>query len=156
VSVRALADILHDGKDESDKTDGDSGTIDATARVFPFNAHSSCSSSSSSNDDNLRAEWTRIQDLHDLRLAIAALADAKSMPITWPTSSHNGIKSFQVSNMTYDNNAEIGNSALQDDDGLAQKNVQDDLEAFLSSTDHLATHAAGAAGESDEEDEEYE
>lgn len=36
------------------------------------------------------------------------------------------------------------------------KKVQDDLEAFLSSTDHLATHAAGSAGENDEEDEEYE
>jgi RNA recognition motif-containing protein len=57
--------------------------------------------------------------------------------------------------MTYDND-DNGNRALEDDDGLAQKKVQDDLEAFLSSTDHLAPHAAAGAAADESDDEEYE
>lgn len=154
VSTRVLANILHDGSSESDSNNNDldnGGTIDVTTRVFPSN------NAISSEDGKIHAEWTSIQDLSNLQLAMEALADVKSMPTIWPTAASNDINSLQITNMTYDNDNEIGNSSLEDGDGLqAQKQVQDDLEAFLSSTDHLATHAAGAVGESDEEDEEYE
>jgi hypothetical protein len=58
----------------------------------------------------------------------------------------------QVANMTYDDG---DGDVAQEGNGATSKQVSDDLEAFLASTDHLAPHtAAAAAGDDDESDEE--
>jgi len=142
VSTRVLADLLNDKSDS-----GDEGKIDEKTRVFPFN------SNNDGGDGSGSGEWTRIQDLTYLQLAIEALTEVKSMPTSWP--SNNDEKQIeQVENMTYDD-GETENGA-QDDIGVTQQKVNDDLEAFLSSTDHLAPHAAAAGAADDSDEEEYE
>lgn len=147
VSTRVLADILHDENSKNGIDENDNGgKIDMSARVFQSHR---CSSS---DDRNIHAEWTRIQDLQDLRLAMEAVTEVTPMPTSWPATDNTDIQSAQVSIMTYENDEENGNSSLEAaDDGLMHKKIQDDLETFLLSTDHLATHAAQAANESDEE-----
>jgi HIV Tat-specific factor 1 len=146
VSTRELANIMNGNSGEDDDNDNDNkkGEIEATTRIFP--------STVSSENDDANGEWKPIQDSHYLQLAIEALAEVTSMPTTWPTNNDEIIDSEQVATMTYDN-IENEDSALEID-GLPLQNVHDDLEAFLSSTDHLARHASVTANGSEEEEEE--
>jgi RNA recognition motif-containing protein len=82
-------------------------------------------------------EWRRIDDLLDLQMAIEALTES-TMPTVWPAD-----EGEQSTN-------EEGDQAIQNE---KQKQISQELEAFLASTDHLAQHVAG--GDNDEE-EEYE
>mmetsp|Transcript_26789 Transcript_26789/g.56568 ORF Transcript_26789/g.56568 Transcript_26789/m.56568 type:complete len:634 (-) Transcript_26789:129-2030(-) len=139
VSTRILVDFL--GSNTTDDSDGDEADrIDETTRVFPTN---------SSQSDNV--EWARIQDLANLKVAMEALTEVKAMPKTWPADGNENME--QVANMTYDN-------VDDNDQGVMQQKVSDDLEAFLSSTDHLAPHAAAGAGgpgdDGESDEEEYE
>jgi HIV Tat-specific factor 1 len=106
-----------------------SEAIDRTTRVFE----------SSQND----GQWKSMDNLPDLLLAIDALAD-NAMPTSWPADSDGD----QIDNMTYDN-------SQADDAGIdetTQQEISTELQAFLSSTDHLANHTT----QDDENDEEYE
>jgi len=143
VSTRILADLLVN--DDTNNNGDEKGEIDEKTRVFPTNSNDSSGSGS--------GEWTRIQDLANLQLAMEALTEVKSMPESWPSNDNDG-NMDQVANMTYDNGD--NDNGAQEDNGVTQQKVNDDLEAFLSSTDHLAPHAAGAgaAGDDDESDEE--
>ena len=135
VSTRILADLLSNnmGASENGKD-----KIDTKTRVFPA--------------DN-SGEWKHIQDLSNLQLAIEALTEVKSMPSTWPAADNDGDKETErdVAAMTYDDDGNGDNTA-----GISQQQVNDDLEAFLTSTDHLAPHASVAAGNADSDEEEYE
>ncbi|KAL7536275.1 hypothetical protein ACHAXR_007039 [Thalassiosira sp. AJA248-18] len=137
VSTRILANLLND--------EGDECKIDEKTRVFP-SVDNDCSGSG--------REWARIQDSSHLQLAIEALTEMKSMPTTWPAAANGDGNVEPVADMTYDN----GENGIEDNDGVTQQKMSDDLEAFLTSTDHLAPHAAGAGGaagddvESDEEE----
>ena len=129
VSTRDITDLLKNGE---------GSVIDANTRVF-------CQSSDGSG------EWTRIQDLSFLQLAIEALSEVTSMPVNWPSNEDDDNNLDKVANMTYvDGGTEDG--ATKEDDDVTQQKVHDELEAFLTSTDHLAPHAA--TGEGDESDEE--
>lgn len=136
VSTRVLADLLR----------ACTRPLETNARVYP--------SESNTNDGDGGGEWTHIQDYTYLLLAIEALTEVTSMPTTWP-SNEDETNTQEVEAMTY----ESGDNDVQgvhEDDDITQRKVKDDLEAFLSSTDHLAPHAAGAAGEGESDDEEYE
>lgn len=138
VSTRILADLLSDCNG-----DEGGGKLETNARVYP---------SENNGDGGGGGEWTRIQDYNYLRLAIEALTEVTSMPTAWP-SNEDETNMQEVATMTYEFGEDDALGAQEDDD-LTNRKVKDDLEAFLSSTDHLAPHAAGAADESD--DEEYE
>ena len=134
VSTRDITDLL---------TNGEGSVIDANTRVF-------CQSSDGGSS-NGSGEWTRIQDLSFLQLAIEALSEVTSMPVNWPSNEDDDNNLDKVANMTYvDGGTEDG--ATKEDDDVTQQKVHDELEAFLTSTDHLAPHAA--TGEGDESDEE--
>ena len=134
VSTRDLADLLKNGE---------GSVIDENTRVF-------CQSNDGGSS-NGSGEWTCIQDLSSLQLAIEALSEVKTMPVNWPSNEDDDNNMDKVANMTYvDGGTEDG--ATKEDDDVTQQKVHDELEAFLTSTDHLAPHAA--TGEGDESDEE--
>ena len=134
VSTRDITDLLKNGE---------GSVIDENTRVF-------CQSNDGGSS-NGSGEWTRIQDLSFLQLAIEALSEVTSMPVNWPSNEDDDNNLDKVANMTYvDGGTEDG--ATKEDDDVTQQKVHDELEAFLTSTDHLAPHAA--TGEGDESDEE--
>lgn len=134
VSTRDITDLLKNGE---------GSVIDENTRVF-------CQSNDGGSS-NGSGEWTRIQDLSFLQLAIEALSEVTSMPVNWPSNEDDDNNMDKVANMTYvDGGTEDG--ATKEDDDVTQQKVHDELEAFLTSTDHLAPHAA--TGEGDESDEE--
>ena len=143
VSTRVLADLLNGTNDA-----GDEDKIDEKTRIFPAD-----SSNDSSGGDG---KWTSIQDLSNLQLVMEALTETKFMPTNWPANDDDDKNMEQVAKMTYD----VGENdeGSQEDSEITQQKVQDDLEAFLSSTDHLAPHAGAAVddGESDIEEYSYE
>ncbi|KAL9190218.1 hypothetical protein ACHAXT_007429 [Thalassiosira profunda] len=130
VSARELAGLL------GGKGDGDS--ISEKTRVFPADSQS--------------GEWKPIRELAYLQLAMEALAEAKAMPTSWPANEEGEASVEQVAATTYDGGENGGGS--KEMDGATQQKVHDELEAFLSSTDHLAPHAASAGGGGGESDEE--
>ena len=143
VSTRTLAELLSDNN--NDLEDGDK--LKKTARVY------SCDSNDSGCTGN--GKWTRIQDSPYLLLAIDALTEVTTMPITWQVNNDE-TNTQQVATMTYHHDE---NDSYQEEDDAMQQKVKDDLEAFLSSTDHLAPHAARAgevAVDDESDDEEYE
>lgn len=103
-------------------------SIDRSTRVFDSNQSG--------------GEWKSIQDLPHLLLAIEALTES-AMPTSWPADSAE--KGEQVNDMTFD-------SQDDENDATKQKEISKELEAFLSSTDHLANHT----DQDDENEEEYE
>lgn len=134
VSTRDITDLLKNGE---------GSVIDENTRVF-------CQSNDGGSS-NGSGEWTRIQDLSFLQLAIEALSEVKTMPVNWPSNEDDDNNLDKVANMTYvDGETEDG--ATKEDNDVTQQKVHDELEAFLTSTDHLAPHAA--TGEGDESDEE--
>lgn len=133
VSTRALANLK----------------LDEKTRVF------GATSAVDSNNETSASEWTSIKDLQYLQLAFETLIESNSMPTSWPADGSGG---EEVANMTFDNTE---NEKAEDDAGepTQQQDVADELEAFLSSTDHLAPHAGtggNGGGDSEDDNEEYE
>jgi RNA recognition motif-containing protein len=143
VSTRVLADLLNGTNDA-----GDEDKIDVKTRIFPAD--------SSNDSSGGNGKWTSIQDLSNLQLAMEALTETKSMPTNWPANDDDDKNMEQVAKMTYDVGENEGSQ--EEDREITQQKVQDDLEVFLSSTDHLAPHAGAAVddGESDIEEYSYE
>lgn len=134
VSTRELAGLL---RIDTESEDGSRHVINEKTRVFP-------------TDSSDNGQWARIQDLALLKLAIEALAEVKSMPMTWPANDEES-PNEKISNMTYNNGENDGDS-----NEVPQQKVHDELEAFLSSTDHLAPHAGTAGDDGESDGEEYE
>ncbi|KAL7547569.1 hypothetical protein ACHAWF_010862 [Thalassiosira exigua] len=134
VSTRELAGVL---SIDTESEDGSGNVINEKARVFP-------------TDSSDNGQWARIQDLALLKLAIEALAEVKSMPMTWPANDEES-PNEQISNMTYNNGENDSDS-----NEVPRQKVHDELEAFLSSTDHLAPHAGTAGDDGESDGEEYE
>lgn len=137
VSTRILAELLNDNNNDLEVGD----KLEKTARVY-------------SSDSN-NGKWTRIQDSPYLLFAIEALTEVTTMPTTWPVNDDE-TNTQQVATMTYHHDENDGDQEEEEEDGPMQQKVKDDLEAFLSSTDHLARHAAqvGEVAVDDESDEE--
>ena len=158
VLTRALADMLNI-KSDNNKKDGTAATqIDGNTRVFPSsNSNGGTVDDSCSSNGGSGAAWSRIQDLTYLQLAIEAISEIKSMPNKWPSNGDDDSDKNmdQVANMTYKDDDDNAQDDIDINGGVTQQKVHDELEAFLTSTDHLAPHAAvsGAGGESDEEEE---
>ena len=137
ITTRALAELLN-----NDQTDN----VTKKSRVYPVTTQDEGSSG---------GEWKSIQDLNDLQLAIESLSEVKSMPSIWPANNEdtNTDMGKDIANMTYQD----GDTDTQNDDnGVTQQKVNDELEAFLNSTDNLATHASAEAGGDESDEEEYE
>jgi hypothetical protein len=148
VSTQILSDLLCNNYNSEE-----GGKLDMTARVYP--------SESNGNEGVGSGKWARIQDYPYLLLAIETLSEVTTMPTAWPANDDETCTQ-QVDTTTYyydrDKNNDQGN---QDDDGITKQKVMDEFEAFLSSTDHLAPHAAGAGGAAaaatnESDNEEYE
>ncbi|KAL7502871.1 hypothetical protein ACHAXN_001346 [Cyclotella atomus] len=106
-----------------------SKSIESSTRVFDMN-------------QNEKSTWKCINESPHLLLAIEALTES-AMPTSWPAdSSGNG---EAPGNMADD-------AQTDETDPTKQKEISKELEAFLSSTDHLANHAV----QDDENEEEYE
>ena len=140
ITTRALADLLN-----NDQTD----TVTKKSRVFPVVV--------SQQEGSGGGEWKSIQDLNYLQLAIESLSEVKSMPSIWPANNEDtntDMSKDVVANMTYQD----GDNDTQNDDnnGVTQQKVNDELEAFLNSTDNLAPHASAGAGVDESDEEEYE
>ena len=101
--------------------------IDTNTRVFEISQN--------------EGEWKRINELPHLSLVIEALMES-SMPTSWPADS--------IENEEPTDGAE-SHAQNNDADAIKQKEISQELESFLSSTDHLANHAV----QEDEEEEEY-
>ena len=103
-----------------------SQSVSAETRVYPATGGS---------------EWKRINEIPNLQLALEAFTESTSMPSSWPAGG---------------NEKDDSQIASVDDQGVdepvPQQTINDELEAFLKSTDGLATHADRTAGESDEEE----
>jgi HIV Tat-specific factor 1 len=105
-----------------------SKSIENSTRVFDINQSDG-------------GQWKCINDLPHLLLAIEALTES-AMPTSWPAdSSANGGETDKMSDDAQNNET----------DPTKQKEISKELEAFLSSTDHLANHTT-----QDDEEEEYE
>ncbi|KAL3792670.1 hypothetical protein HJC23_009398 [Cyclotella cryptica] len=128
VSTRILAQLLF--REE----------IDLCTRVFGDNG-----------GNQHDGEWKSIQDLPPLQLAMEALTESE-MPTSWPADTP--APADRNANMTFDDTKTATDE--NDEDATKQKQIADELEAFLSSTDHLAQHAARGDDDEDEHDEEYE
>ena len=102
-------------------------TIDTNTRVF--------------DSSQTEGEWKTINDLPRLSLAVEALMES-SMPTSWPAD---------LAEPGEQTNSTESHAQNDDVDATKQKEISKELEAFLSSTDHLANHGA----QEDEEDEEY-
>jgi len=138
ITTRALAELLN-----NDNTN----TVNKKSRVFPV--------VTTQDEGSSGGEWKSIQDLKYLQLAIESFSEAKAMPSIWPANNEdtNIDMSKDVANMTYQD----GDTDTQNDDnGVTQQKVNDELEAFLNSTDNLAPHASVGAGEDESDEEEYE
>ncbi|KAL7517667.1 hypothetical protein ACHAWX_002574 [Stephanocyclus meneghinianus] len=111
------------------------GEIDGDARVF--------------SEQGSGGEWKSVADLPQLRSAMEALAESE-MPASWTADAPG------AADRTGDVTREDDENVLDenDDEAAKRKQIAEELEAFLSSTDHLAQHAA--RGDDDEHDEEYE
>ncbi|KAL7479820.1 hypothetical protein ACHAW6_005547 [Cyclotella cf. meneghiniana] len=111
------------------------GEIDGDARVF--------------SEQGSGGEWKSVADLPQLRSAMEALAESE-MPASWTADAP------AAADRTGDVTREDDENVLDenDDEAAKRKQIAEELEAFLSSTDHLAQHAA--RGDDDEHDEEYE
>jgi RNA recognition motif-containing protein len=173
VSTRTLANLLPVVVgDDCDGNNGDDGAgrredekLDPNARVYPHTDGSTVEDDGGSGGGSAD-KWTRIRDQPHLLLAIEALTEVTSMPTTWPSGNNdddgtNNVREFGAETTTmmtceFDENDD---AREEDDDVTQQRRIKDDLEAFLSSTDHLAPHASsggGAAHDDDSDDEEYE
>ena len=116
--------------------------------------------SSSAQQQSKQAAWMQIDQVDNLKLAIEAFRDVVGMPssASWTVNDQtakdaNHTNDNNVGQMTFDNGQE-SNNGDDDQTALQEQNVADELEAFLSSTDHLAQQTNKNATE--ENQEEYE
>ncbi|KAL3823581.1 hypothetical protein ACHAXA_005562 [Cyclostephanos tholiformis] len=170
VSVRTLARLLRRDANDDDRDgmkDGEGtlvGGLEWNSRVYPYPANDDDydvdGGDGGDGDGECRrgaGEWTRLRDHPCLLLAIEALTEVTSMPTTWPTDDNDNDGTNRVRRVIDENR----DHWEEDDDQLQRQRIKDDLEHFLSSTDHLAKHAssvgAGATHDDDDgDDEEYE
>ena len=86
--------------------------------------------------------WKQISEIQNLQLALEAIAEVTSMPSSWPADGNEKGDDSKVNSI----------DEQRGDEAVPQETINEELEAFLKSTDGLATHADQAAGESDEEE----
>jgi RNA recognition motif-containing protein len=128
--------------ESKDKDGGVKGPVSARVLAELFQSEKVDRNTRVFESNRSDGEWKSIRDLSPLSMVIDALMES-AMPTSWPAdSTANG---EQASTMTYDEDE-------QTDDPTKQEEISKELEAFLSSTDHLANHAT----QDDEHDEEYE
>lgn len=109
----------------------DSQSVSAETRVYP---------ATPATGGN---EWKRINEIQNLQLALEAITESTSMPSSWPADGGNEKDDSQINSTD-----EQGG----DEPDVPQQTINEELEAFLKSTDGLATHADRKADESDEEE----
>jgi len=120
------------------------GNCSIETRVYCANAQQNETAAATS-------EWKPIKELMPLHMAIEALTEAKAMPTYWPASNED------VTNMTFDDKtANKSDRNAEEENNVSQEEIADELKAFLSSTDHLATHAETTQRDEDDDDDEEE
>lgn len=99
-------------------------------------------------------QWVLVDSVPDLKVSLEAFCDQAGPDPAYnahkETIQSTGLQNYDISQMIYEDNVENPGADPTTKDNIAEneEEVQDELEAFLSSTDHLGRKVYGAIGNS--------